>query len=102
MSFTCPHIIHGWFTEARSWRGRDGIRILEFGMAVHTSRSDSDSESAGSAVLDGAGLPGDLSGVADTRFITTTGITPAATRFITGAVSTGEAYGVEFKLAATQ
>ena len=47
------------------WRGRDGTRIPESGLAARTSRSDSASESASSAVLDGAGVIGDSIGVAD-------------------------------------
>ena len=46
MSFTSPRMIRGWFTEIPSWRGRDGIRIPESGLAARTSRSESASESA--------------------------------------------------------
>lgn len=59
-------------------------------MAAHTSRSDSASELASSAVMDGAGLIGDSIGEVDTQCITTAGTTPGATRFIIGAISTEE------------
>ena len=85
-----PRTIRGRFTEIPSWRGRDGIRIPEFGLAAHTSSSEAASESAGSAVLDGAGGIGDSIGVADTQCTTMAGTTPGAERFITGAVSTGQ------------
>ena len=90
MSFTSPRMIRGWFTEIPSWRGRDGTRIPESGLAARTSRSESASESASSAVLDGAGLIGDSIGITDTQCITTAGTTPGAARFITGAISTEE------------
>lgn len=60
-------------------------------MAARTSRLDWASESATTAVLDGAGTIGDLTGAADTRCITTTGTTPGAIRFTTAAISTEEA-----------
>ena len=65
MSFTSPRMIRGWFTEIPSWRGRDGTRIPEFGLAARTSRSESASESASSEVLDGAGVIGDSIGITD-------------------------------------
>ena len=65
MSFTSPHMIRGWFTEIPSWRGRDGTRIPESGLAARISRSDSALELAGSAVLDGAGVIGDSIGITD-------------------------------------
>ena len=46
------------------------------------------SESAGLAVMDGAGITGDSIGVADTQCTAAAGTTPAATRFITEAIST--------------
>ena len=49
-------------------RGRDGIPIRGFGLAVRIFRSDSALASAGSAVSDGAGVTGDSIGMADTRF----------------------------------
>ena len=49
------------------------------------------SESAGSAVLDGAGVIGDSIGITGTQSTTTAGTTPGAERFITGAISTEEA-----------
>ena len=81
-------MIRGWFTEIPSWRGRDGTRIPESGLAARTSRSESASESACSAVLDGAGVIGDSIGMTGTQFITTTGTTPGAARFTTGTIST--------------
>ncbi len=60
-----PRTIRGWFTEIPSWRGRDGTRIPEFGLAARTSRSESASESASSAVSDGAGVIGDSIGITD-------------------------------------
>lgn len=85
-----PPMIPGWFTEVPSWRGRDGTRIPESGMAVLTSRSELVSESVSSAAMDGAGLAGDLTGMTDTRPITTTGTTPGATRFTTATIITVE------------
>ena len=58
-------MIRGWFTEIPSWRGRDGTRIPEFGMAARTCRSEWVLESASSEVLDGAGITGDSIGVTD-------------------------------------
>ena len=81
MSFTSPRMIRGWFTEIPSWRGRDGTRIPESGLAARTSRSESASESASSAVLDGAGVIGDSIGITDTQCITTAGTTPGADTF---------------------
>src|ERR1035437_9206404 len=59
-------------------------------MTARTSRSESASETASSAVLDGAGLIGDSIGKTDTQCITTAGTTPGAPRFTTGAVTTEE------------
>src|SRR5258706_8188665 len=89
MSFTCLRTIRGLFTEIPSWLGRDGIRIPESGMVARTFRSGRLSESAGTEVMGGAGIIGDLTGATDTEFTTTTGITLGATRFITGTTSTG-------------
>ena len=85
MWFTFPLMIRGWFTDIRSWRGRGGIRILEFGLAARISRSELALESVGGAVLDGAGVIGDSIGITITRSITTAGTTPEAERFITEA-----------------
>ena len=60
-------------------------------MTARTSRSELDSESAFSEVLDGAGIIGDSIGAADSQPLTTTGTTPGAPRFITGTPSTGAA-----------
>ena len=57
-------------------------------MAVRTFRSESVSESASTAVLDGDGVIGDSTGVADTRFIIAAGTTPGARRFTTEPIST--------------
>ena len=103
MSFTCPHMIRGWFTDIPYYRGRGGTRIPEFGMAARTSHSESASESASLPVLDGAGLIGDSIGIIDIQFITTTGTSPAAPLFTTGAISTAEmASTVELASAETQ
>src|ERR1700690_4309287 len=59
-------------------------------MAAHIFRSDSASELAFLAVMDGGGLIGDSTGTADTQCITTAGTTPGATRSTTGAISTEE------------
>ena len=83
-------MIRGWLMEIRSWRGRDGIRILEFGSAVRTCRGVAASESAGSEVMDGAGTTGDSIGGADTQCTAAAGTTLGATRSITGAISTGQ------------
>jgi len=118
MSFTSRRMIRGWLTEVPSWRGRDGTRIPAFGMAARTSPSEWASESATTGVLDGAGIAGDLIGTTDMQLLAAAGITPGATRFITGtpttevegraaelitaATSTGaEAQAVEFPTAAT-
>ncbi len=69
-------------------RGRGGTRILESGLAVRTSRSDSASASVGMEGLDGAGVIGDSIGIIDTQFMTTTGTTPTATHFTTGTTTT--------------
>ena len=66
MSFTSPRTILGSFTEIPSWRGQAGIRIPESGTAAHTFHSEGASESAGTEVLDGAGIIGDLIGMIDT------------------------------------
>lgn len=63
-------------------------------MAVLISPSELASESASSAVLDGAGVDGDSIGITDTHFITTAGTTPAATRFTTAAISIGAVVSV--------
>src|SRR5580692_1312153 len=76
-------MIRGWSTEIRSWRGRDGIRILGSGSAVLTCRSDSASESVGSAALGGVGVIGDSTGITITQLSTMVGITPGAGRFTT-------------------
>jgi hypothetical protein len=80
----------GWPMEIRSWRGRDGIRIPEFGSAVRICRGVAASESAGSEVMGGGGITGDSIGAADTQCMAAAGTTRAATRFITVAISTGQ------------
>ena len=72
----------------QSWPGRDGIHIQESGLAVPTCRSEWVSESVGTAVLAGAGVIGDLTGITITRFITTADTSPEAERFITAAAIT--------------
>jgi hypothetical protein len=67
------------------------MTIREFGTAAHIFRSDSDSELASSAVMDGVGIIGDSTGAAAMGCMTAAGITPEAPRFITGAISTVEA-----------
>lgn len=52
-------------------------------MTAHTFRSELDSESGSSEDMAGAGGIGDLIGITDMRFITTTGITREAVRFTT-------------------
>ena len=81
-------MIHGWFTDIPSWRGRDGIPILEFGLAVRTSRLESVLASVGSVVLDGDGVIGDSIGITTTQSTTTAGTTLEAEPFITEAVTT--------------
>jgi hypothetical protein len=85
-----PHTIRGWFTVVQSWRGQDGTRIPEFGLAVRTSASGLASESVGTAVLDGVGGIGDSIGAADTHSTTAAGTTQGAGRFITEAISIEE------------
>jgi hypothetical protein len=53
----------------------------------HTFRSESASESGGSAVSDGAGAIGDSTGITITPCLTTADTFPVAQRFITGAIS---------------
>ena len=81
-------MIPGWFTGIPLWRGRDGTRIPEFGLAARTFRSGWVLESASSEVLGGAGIVGDAIGVAVSQLLAAAGTTPGATRFITGAAST--------------
>ena len=88
MWFTCLRTIRGWSTEVPSWRGRDGTRTPEFGLAVRTSPSESASESAGTGVLGGAGAIGDSIGTTDTHCTTTAGTTPRAGHFITATTTT--------------
>ena len=82
-------MIRGWFTEVPSVLGRDGMHIPESGLGDLICHGDLALESAGSEVLAGAGVIGDSIGTADTRFMGATGISPAAPRFTTGAISTG-------------
>lgn len=80
-------MILGWFTGIPSWHGRDGIRIPESGLAGPISHSESASESDGSAVLDGDGIIGDLTGITTPCCITTGDTTRAVEHFITGTIS---------------
>ena len=89
-SSTSPHTIRGSFTEIPSWRGRGGIRIPASGMTGLTFPGESVSRSVGSGVSDGAAVIGDSIGITDTQLMITTGTTPAAPPFTTGAVSIGE------------
>ena len=75
------------------WHGRDGIRILESGLADRFSRLASALESAGSAALDGDGGIGDSTGMAGTRFMAAPGISREAGRSITAAISTAAESG---------
>jgi hypothetical protein len=72
-----------------SWLGRDGIRIPESGLADRIFHSDSASESAGSAALDGAGVIGASTGMVGTHFMVAADIIRAAERSITGTATTG-------------
>jgi hypothetical protein len=83
-------MIHGWFTDIPSSRGRGGTRIPESGMPARTSHLELASESAFLAVLDGAGLIGDLIGTTATPSITTTGTTRRAERFTTATITIEE------------
>jgi len=93
MLFTSPPITRGWSTEDPFWRGRDGIRIPKSGLEALTCRGAGDSESGGSAVLDGAGVIGDSIGITTMQCITTAGTTRVAERFTTEAISTEERVG---------
>src|SRR5208283_1184677 len=93
MWFTSRLITPGGSTDIPSWRGRDGTRIRESGLAARTSISESALESVGTAVLDGAGVIGDSIGITDTQCTTMPDTTPGAERFITGAISTEEQAG---------
>ncbi len=70
------------------WRGRDGIRIQGFGLAVRILVSESASVLAGSEALDGAGAIGDSTGITDIRFMAVPGTIRGAERFITGTIFT--------------
>src|SRR5271168_836723 len=59
-------------------------------MAARSSSSELDSESGGSAVLDGAGVIGDSTGITTTQFITTTGTTPGPQHSTTGTITIEE------------
>jgi hypothetical protein len=83
-------MIRGWFTDIRWWPGQDGIRIREFGLAARISHSAPDSELAFSVGTAGGGIDGDTTGITDMQFITTTGTTREATRFITATLTTEE------------
>ncbi len=87
MWFTFLRTIRGWFTDIPSWRGRDGIRIRESGLAGLIFRSELALESDGGAGLDGDGAIGDSTGITITRGSTAEGTTPGAGRFITGALT---------------
>jgi hypothetical protein len=71
-----------------SWLGRDGIRILESGLADLLFHSDSALESAGSGVLDGAGAIGASTGTGVTHFMAAADIFREAERSITGTATT--------------
>src|ERR1700722_8051724 len=90
-SFTSRRMIRGWFTDIPWWRGRDGTRIPESGLAAHTCRAESVSESVGTAALDGDGAIGDSIGIIITQSSTTTGTTLAVPRFTTETTITGVA-----------
>jgi hypothetical protein len=81
----CLLMIRGWFMDIRWWRGRDGIRILESGLAGRISHLELALGSGGGAALDGDGATGDSTGITITRSITTTDTTRGAPRFITAA-----------------
>jgi hypothetical protein len=103
MWFTSRPMTRGRFTDIPSWRGRDGTRIPESGLAGRTSILEWASESVGSEVLDGAGAIGDSIGVADTQCTTMAGTTPGAERFITGAISpAAEARAAELMVRAAE
>jgi hypothetical protein len=93
MLFTSPRITRGWFTEGPLWRGRDGIRIPESGLAARIYRGAGASESGGLAVLDGAGVIGDSIGITTMQCLTTAGTTRVAERFTTGAIFIEEQAG---------
>src|SRR5208282_5894473 len=91
MWFTSRRITHGWFTDIPSWLGRAGIRTRESGLGGRIFRSDSVSESAGSAVLDGDGVIGASTGITTPCCLTTAGTSHGAELFIIGAITTGAA-----------
>ena len=80
-------MIRGWFTGIPLTLGRDGIRILESGLAGRTFHLESASESVGGVVLDGDGDIGDSIGIIITPCLITAGTFPIAQRFITGTIS---------------
>src|ERR1700727_2336905 len=81
-------MIRGWSTEIPSSRGRGGIRIPASGLAVRLCRSDSASESVGSAALDGAGAIGDSTGITITQLLIMVGTTLGAPRSTTETTTT--------------
>src|ERR1700675_2251704 len=78
----------GWFTAVRSWRGRVGTRIPEFGMRVRTFPLESGSESVSTGAMDGAGIIGDRTGIIIGLLMTTIATTPEAARFTTETITT--------------
>src|ERR1700740_134245 len=93
-------ITRGWFTVIPSWHGRDGIHILEYGLAGRISHLDLVLELDGSAALGGDGVIGDLTGITTMRFITMAGTTRGAARFTTATIITAaELVGVEWCVA---
>src|ERR1022692_2157240 len=81
------HTIHGWSTATPLPPGRDGIRIPESGLAGPISLSESATQSAGTAALDGGGVIGGLTGMATMPSSTMADTTPTAAPFITAAAS---------------
>src|ERR1700732_2448723 len=81
-------MIRGWSTEIPSSRGRGGIHIRASGLVVCTCRSDSASESVGSAALGGAGVIGDSTGITITQLLIMVGTTFGAPRSTTETTTT--------------
>ena len=71
-------------------------------MAARIFLSDSASESAGSEVLVGDGVIGDLTGIGDTQCLAAAGTTPGAGRSITGAIFIVGQAGAELTVGAVE
>src|SRR5260370_24287682 len=84
----CQLMILGWCTVRLLLSTEGGLPCPGFFGGAADSRSVLDSESATSEDLGGAGITGDMTGMAARRFTTTTPTSPAAERLSIAATST--------------